>query len=66
VTGFAFWGGVGVERKATRAQRQRIEEERRSEKLRRGDERRGLGGSRHDPLGGLHGPHRRERHRDDG
>ncbi|MEV5429666.1 DUF1707 domain-containing protein [Streptomyces sp. NPDC052701] len=57
VTGFAFWGGVGVERKAPRAERRR-------EKLRGGDERRELDGSRHDPLGGLHGPHRRERHRD--
>ncbi|CAM5668490.1 hypothetical protein SVIOM342S_06245 [Streptomyces violaceorubidus] len=35
VTGFAFWGGVGVERKVTRAQRQRLKEERRQEKLER-------------------------------
>ncbi|MFF4062139.1 DUF1707 domain-containing protein [Streptomyces sp. NPDC001668] len=33
VTGFAFWGGVGVERKLTRAERQRIREERRQERL---------------------------------
>ncbi|MEU9731992.1 DUF1707 domain-containing protein [Streptomyces sp. NPDC048002] len=33
VTGFAFWGGVGVERKVTRAERQRLREERRQEKL---------------------------------
>ncbi|WP_399885544.1 DUF1707 domain-containing protein [Streptomyces sp. BBFR51] len=33
VTGFAFWGGVGVERKVTRAERQRLKEERRQEKL---------------------------------
>lgn len=33
VTGFAFWGGVGVERKLTRAERQRLREERRQEKL---------------------------------
>ncbi|GAA3820920.1 DUF1707 SHOCT-like domain-containing protein [Streptomyces chiangmaiensis] len=33
VTGFAFWGGVGVERKLTRAERQRLKEERRQEKL---------------------------------
>ncbi|MFI7414595.1 DUF1707 domain-containing protein [Streptomyces sp. NPDC049627] len=35
VTGFAFWGGVGVERKLTRAQRQELREERRREKLER-------------------------------
>jgi hypothetical protein len=33
VTGFAFWGGVGVERKLTRVERQRLKEERRQEKL---------------------------------
>ncbi|MFJ3302641.1 DUF1707 domain-containing protein [Streptomyces sp. NPDC086549] len=33
VTGFAFWGGVAVERKLTRAERQRLKEERRQEKL---------------------------------
>ncbi|MGW7378562.1 DUF1707 SHOCT-like domain-containing protein [Streptomyces sp. NPDC054794] len=33
VSGFAFWGGVGVERKVTRAERQRLKEERRQEKL---------------------------------
>ena len=35
VTGFAFWGGVDVERKQTRAQRQALREERRREKLER-------------------------------
>ncbi|AMW10738.1 hypothetical protein A4E84_15220 [Streptomyces qaidamensis] len=35
VTGFAFWGGVGVQRKLTRAQKLRIREERRQEKLER-------------------------------
>jgi hypothetical protein len=35
VTGFAFWGGVGVERKLTRAERLRLKEERRLEKLER-------------------------------
>ncbi|MGP4045460.1 DUF1707 SHOCT-like domain-containing protein [Streptomyces sp. 2A115] len=35
VTGFAFWGGVGVERKMTRAERLRLKEERRLEKLER-------------------------------
>jgi hypothetical protein len=33
VTGFAFWGGVGVERKATRAEKQRLKEERRQRRL---------------------------------
>jgi hypothetical protein len=33
VTGFAFWGGVGVERKLTRAERQQLKAERRQEKL---------------------------------
>ncbi|MEU0739915.1 DUF1707 domain-containing protein [Streptomyces sp. NPDC006134] len=35
LTGFAFWGGVGVERKLTRAERQRLKEERRQERLER-------------------------------
>ncbi|MEV8548911.1 DUF1707 domain-containing protein [Streptomyces glaucescens] len=35
VSGFAFWGGVGVERKPTRAERRRLKEERRREKLER-------------------------------
>jgi uncharacterized protein DUF1707 len=35
VTGFAFWGGVGVERKVTREERLRLKEERRQEKLER-------------------------------
>lgn len=42
VTGFAFWGGVGVERKVTRAERQRLKEERRQEKLERRAARREL------------------------
>ncbi|MDT0435862.1 MULTISPECIES: DUF1707 domain-containing protein [Streptomyces] len=33
VSGFAFWGGVGIERKVTKAERQRLKEERRQEKL---------------------------------
>ena len=33
ITGFAFWGGVGVQRKLTRAEKQRLREERRREKL---------------------------------
>ncbi|OAH15167.1 hypothetical protein STSP_15470 [Streptomyces jeddahensis] len=41
VTGFAFWGGVSVERKITRAEKQRLKEERRREKLERKAARRG-------------------------
>lgn len=48
VTGFAFWGGVGVERKPTRAQRQALREERRREKLERRAERRELRASARD------------------
>ncbi|MFD9329091.1 DUF1707 domain-containing protein [Streptomyces sp. NPDC060065] len=46
VTGFAFWGGVGVERKLTRAERQRLKEERRQEKLERREARKELGAAR--------------------
>jgi hypothetical protein len=42
VSGFAFWGGVGVERKVTRAERQRLKEQRRQERLERREERREL------------------------
>ncbi|MER8220097.1 DUF1707 domain-containing protein [Streptomyces sp. NPDC094143] len=42
VTGFAFWGGVGVQRKLTRAEKLRIREARRQGKLDRGTERREL------------------------
>ncbi|MFG3102896.1 DUF1707 domain-containing protein [Streptomyces sp. NPDC048182] len=42
VTGFAFWGGVDVRRKLTRAERQRLKEERRLEKQDRGAGRREL------------------------
>ncbi|MFF1278056.1 DUF1707 domain-containing protein [Streptomyces marokkonensis] len=40
VTGVAFWGGVGVQRKLPRAEKQRLREERRREKLERKEERR--------------------------
>ncbi|MFI9339774.1 DUF1707 domain-containing protein [Streptomyces sp. NPDC052773] len=56
VSGFAFWGGVGVERKLPRAERRRLREERRQDRLERE-------AGRRDPHGrGLHGrdPHRRE------
>jgi hypothetical protein len=46
VTGFAFWGGIGVERKLTRAERLRLKEERRQEKLERREARKELQGSR--------------------
>ncbi|MFF9088042.1 DUF1707 domain-containing protein [Streptomyces sp. NPDC014991] len=39
VGGFAFWGGVGVERKLPRAERQRLKERRRQEKLERRESR---------------------------
>jgi hypothetical protein len=57
VTGFAFWGGVGVERKLTRAERLRIKEERRQEKLERNAARKELQGSqgaRSDGLGDMY------------
>lgn len=57
ITGFAFWGGVGVERKLTRAERLRIKEERRQEKLERRAARKELGGpqgARNDGLGDMY------------
>ncbi|HET9381896.1 MAG TPA: DUF1707 domain-containing protein [Streptomyces sp.] len=35
IGGFAFWGGVGVDRKETKAERRRLKEERRRERLER-------------------------------
>ncbi|MFD7813210.1 DUF1707 domain-containing protein [Streptomyces sp. NPDC059785] len=75
VTGFAFWGGVGVERKLTRAERLRLKEERRREKLERKQARRELRGDDRDDrallggrggLGELMDAHREamEEHRD--
>lgn len=58
VTGFAFWGGVGVERKLPRAERQRLKEARRQEKLERREARKELRASRHDPLHDVHDAHR--------
>jgi hypothetical protein len=43
ITGFAFWGGVGVERKLPKAERQRLKEARRQERLERRRARRELG-----------------------
>ncbi|MEV0906057.1 DUF1707 SHOCT-like domain-containing protein [Streptomyces hokutonensis] len=67
VTGFAFWGGVGVERKLPRAERQRLKEERRRQKLEGGSSTKELYGSHRDALsGGLHDAHREamEEHRE--
>ncbi|MGW1213529.1 DUF1707 SHOCT-like domain-containing protein [Streptomyces sp. NPDC002499] len=50
VTGFAFWGGVDVERKLTREERRRLKEERRREKLERKASGRELPESAHDDL----------------
>ncbi|MET9908803.1 DUF1707 domain-containing protein [Streptomyces sp. NPDC006476] len=50
ITGFAFWGGVGVERKLTREERRRLKEERRQQKLERKSGR---------PLGEGYDDHRR-------
>ncbi|TXS40619.1 DUF1707 and DUF2154 domain-containing protein [Streptomyces sp. uw30] len=63
VTGFAFWGGVGVERKLTRAQKQELREERRREKLERRGERGELRAAERDEA---YDTHRRmlEEHRD--
>ncbi|MFD7470349.1 DUF1707 SHOCT-like domain-containing protein [Streptomyces tendae] len=54
VTGFAFWGGVGVERKVTRAERQRLKEERRQEKLERRAAQRELRSSDRDDAADAH------------
>ncbi len=54
VTGFAFWGGVGVERKLTRSERQRLKEERRQEKLDRKASLRELGESVRDDVRDAH------------
>ncbi|GAA2255476.1 hypothetical protein GCM10010145_24570 [Streptomyces ruber] len=48
ITGFAFWGGVGVTRKLSRAERQRQKEARRQEKLERRAARKNLDGSARD------------------
>ncbi|MFD4554396.1 DUF1707 domain-containing protein [Streptomyces sp. NPDC058469] len=58
ITGFAFWGGVGVERKLPRAERQRLKEERRRQKLDHSSPAKELYGSHRDALSGLHDAHR--------
>ncbi|MFD1661948.1 DUF1707 domain-containing protein [Streptomyces caeni] len=57
VTGFAFWGGVAVERKLTRAERQRLKEERRRERLDRKAPRKELHGSPAEDLLDMHDTH---------
>ncbi|GGQ02511.1 DUF1707 domain-containing protein [Streptomyces mutabilis] len=66
VTGFAFWGGVGVRRKLTRAEKLRIREERRQEKLERKAARRELRSSLGESRDDLSEAHRRmlDGHRD--
>ncbi len=54
LTGFAFWGGVGVERKLTRAEKQRLREERRQAKLDRKASKRELGESSRDNMHDAH------------
>ncbi|GGZ74889.1 DUF1707 SHOCT-like domain-containing protein [Streptomyces bluensis] len=58
VTGFAFWGGVGVERKLTKAERQRLKETRRQERLERRQARGELPASHHDHPHDLRDAHR--------
>ena len=63
VNGFAFWGGVGIERKLTREERRRLKEERRQGKLDRKSSMREL---QEDYRDDVHDAHRRmlEGHRD--
>ncbi|MPY53140.1 DUF1707 SHOCT-like domain-containing protein [Streptomyces acidicola] len=58
VTGFAFWGGVGVERKLSKAERQRLKEARRQERLERREARKELRASPHDHPYDLRDVHR--------
>ncbi|MEU9924512.1 DUF1707 domain-containing protein [Streptomyces griseoluteus] len=51
ISGFAFWGGVGVERKLTRAERQRLKELRRQERLDRREARQELRRGRREDRG---------------
>ncbi|MEU3838931.1 DUF1707 domain-containing protein [Streptomyces sp. NPDC028635] len=63
VTGFAFWGGVGVERKLPRAERLRLKEERRREKLERGKSPREIRSGFHEDVREAH-RRSRDAHRD--
>ncbi|MFC9157694.1 DUF1707 domain-containing protein [Streptomyces bauhiniae] len=51
ISGFAFWGGVGVERKLTRAERQRLKELRRQDRLDRREARQELRRGRREDRG---------------
>ncbi|OIJ99488.1 DUF1707 SHOCT-like domain-containing protein [Streptomyces monashensis] len=48
IGGFAFWGGVGVSRKVTRAEQLRLKERRRQERVERRESRRELQRERHE------------------
>ncbi|MFG2788769.1 DUF1707 domain-containing protein [Streptomyces sp. NPDC048419] len=63
VNGFAFWGGVGIERKLTREERRRLKEERRQGKL---DRRTSMRELQEDYREDMHDAHRRmlDGHRD--
>ncbi|MGW0821464.1 DUF1707 SHOCT-like domain-containing protein [Streptomyces sp. NPDC002845] len=61
VNGLAFWGGVGVTRKLPKAERQRLKEARRQEKLERREARKELHASRRDHRHGVHDAHREAR-----
>ncbi|MFE6283195.1 DUF1707 domain-containing protein [Streptomyces sp. NPDC057877] len=63
VTGFAFWGGVGVERKATRAERRRLKEERRAARKEIGDAHHRMLEGHRDFARGLHEDRRERRER---
>ncbi|MFF9779037.1 DUF1707 domain-containing protein [Streptomyces sp. NPDC013978] len=58
LTGFAFWGGVGVERKVPKAERQRLKEARRQERLERREARRELHASHRDHAREMRDAHR--------
>jgi hypothetical protein len=63
INGFAFWGGVGVERKLTREERRRLKEERRQERLdRRGSHPLGEGFADHHRMLEEHHEWRRDLH----
>ncbi|MFI9806054.1 DUF1707 domain-containing protein [Streptomyces sp. NPDC052301] len=63
IGGFAFWGGVGVERKVTRAEQKRLKEQRRQEKLELRQERHELLRARREERHGLLREEREERER---
>ncbi|MEU6666226.1 DUF1707 domain-containing protein [Streptomyces sp. NPDC046727] len=62
IGGFAFWGGVGVERRLPRAERRRLKEQRRQEQLERRAERHELHRARREERHELHRARREERY----